>query len=138
MSVADALGTLRQAEDLYGHRIGFMAVPTIEGAAWRCLFVSPLAEFYFQGLLHSSARAGQAYALIGLRALRSPRFAPEATRFVRDTVSLRVVRGMRVERYAFRQVVAEVDRGGWNDEFLREPIPYAPGSWALDGVVFDW
>ena len=114
----DALRVLRTTPTFASASVGYGGVVPDALVAWRTVLSHPAASELFVDLLHRGTAEGRAYALAGLRAI-DPRLFLHRARSLRGSAEpVKTMVGCILGMTTMAQVVAELDRGLWIEEFV--------------------
>ena len=114
----EAMHLLRTAPTFSSASVGYGGVVPDAVVAWLTIVSHSSAPSVFFELLDTATPAGRMYALAGLRAIELPQFELQARFFRHDASPVNTLIGCIGSTMTTAQIVAELDRGMWIEEFL--------------------
>jgi hypothetical protein len=118
MASDDAMHVLRSAPTFASASVGYGGTVPTTVVAWLTIASHPSAKNLFQDLLHTGTPAGRMYGLAGLRAIHVPLFRVMAEPLRRSQAPVNILVGCIASLMTTAQIVGELDRGMWIEEFL--------------------
>jgi hypothetical protein len=93
-----AFQTVKNASKFTIGGVGFLGVTSAEEQAFRSLLAAPEARSLFRKLASQASKAGQLYAVLGLKLLDDPAYAKESARLLGDDTPVTTMYGCIVSQ----------------------------------------